>query len=279
MPKNAFLPDGHVNDVMIALLSDSLMQQSDVTPDVPHDVLDHVDQCIECKDKIMDVVLFLQDPNVGSTEESSVTRPIHRTGETIPLTIPRKNRHFFQSKIAAVFVAMAVTIAAFYLVYQTPLTNNPDSDNPIDGKNNTPITQTRKTTPPSSRIQPKATKPTPTVRNTKPEDPRYSVNPNLENMVDSRMRGVLPEALTPQNNSVQKGPIRFSWVNAFSNSHTLKIVNNRNNVVYSFPVSGDYLEIDAKLENGLYYWKLESENELLHVGKFFVGKALDKDNP
>lgn len=256
----------------MALLTDSLLRDETGTPDVPPEVLDHVDQCAECKDKIMDVVLFLGNPDADAEEK--------RTGETIPLTIPHKNRSFFRGKVAAIFVAMAVSVGAYYYVSQNPLPKTDHNGNQnLKKKNQTQqVNGKQKKSTNQNQNQKKTIKPVTSNRNSPGVDSRYRVNPNLENMVDSRMRGILPEALTPQNNSVQQGAIRFSWVNAFEKSHTLKILNNRNDVLYAFPVSGDFLEIEAKLMDGLYYWKLENENELLHVGKFFVGKAPRKNS-
>jgi hypothetical protein len=101
-------------------------------------------------------------------------------------------------------------------------------------------------------------------------DLQYQVNTNLENMIGSRLRSGLFEALTPKNNSVLTIPIQFSWKNEFLTPHTLKIVNNMNDLLFQYPVKGNSFEFTGNLQPGLYYWKIESQNELLHVGKFFI---------
>jgi hypothetical protein len=89
-------------------------------------------------------------------------------------------------------------------------------------------------------------------------------------MIGSRLRSGLFEALTPKNNSVLTIPIQFSWKQKFLTPHTLKIVDNMNEVLYQYPVKGNSFEFKQDLEPGLYYWKIENQNELLHVGKFLV---------
>ena len=47
---------------------------------------------------------------------------------------------------------------------------------------------------------------------------------------------------------------------------------NRAEVLHPVPVQGNHLTFREKLAPGLCYWKLESKEELLHVGKFYVGR-------
>ncbi|NIV13491.1 MAG: hypothetical protein GWN62_20060, partial [Aliifodinibius sp.] len=50
----------------------------------------------------------------------------------------------------------------------------------------------------------------------------------------------------------------------------LRILDNKQKLLYTFQVSENQLAFDEKLEPGLYYWALLSENEMIYLGKFFV---------
>lgn len=73
------------------------------------------------------------------------------------------------------------------------------------------------------------------------------------------------------------GDIHFEW-QVFSDEKPdsraleLKILNNREIVVFSELVQDLPLRVEQKLQRGLYYWTLEDHGEMLHLGKFYVNK-------
>ena len=50
----------------------------------------------------------------------------------------------------------------------------------------------------------------------------------------------------------------------------LKILTNREVTILTAIVTADTFFTSKKFEPGLYYWKLEADDELLFIGKFFV---------
>jgi hypothetical protein len=266
-----FFTSGHVGDEMLAMLADSMLREPDRVPEAPGNVLDHVDRCMECKDKIMDVVLFLKNP------EAADRLPPQKQADRLPISIsaPVRDRYFFAGKIAAIFVTFALLLSAYFFIFKGSSPKGEDSLR----KDRTETLKSNDAVPPTGDKAKKAQK-TPsaiTAKSSSTEsksngttDLRYQVNSNLESMIGSRLRSGRFEALSPGNDSTLTGFIRFSWKPALTKSHTLKIADNGNYVLYTYDITGRTFIFKEKLPPGLYYWKVESEQELLHVGKFKV---------
>lgn len=266
----------HVSDHMLALLADSLVMDENGAPppEVPGDVLDHVDTCNQCKDKIMDVVLFMRNPEATPAQPakpSTPLKPLKPVTDTFPLTVPQRDRSFFTGKIAAVFVACAVMVGAYFLVF-----NDPNQVKKLNGNSGI---GTQEVSQELGEIQADAVKPAEPVstkkasrtaakKNTVQRIGTFDVNPTLENMIGSRLRSGTFEAVTPPDNSEVDGIIHFSWKKKLEKVLTLNIVDNRNRVLYTYRVDGPAIDVEEDLKPGLYYWKVENENELLYVGKF-----------
>jgi hypothetical protein len=61
---------------------------------------------------------------------------------------------------------------------------------------------------------------------------------------------------------------------------TLVVLNNKEEKVFSsivnkeqFPDYRFVVNTNSKFKSGLYYWKIEDENEVLYVSKFYLVKA------
>ncbi len=267
------IENGHLSDEASAVLVEALRHRKKV--DMPEDVLNHVETCMECKEKIIDVVTFLRHPHAA---------PVTVT----PVKIMSRRRWYF-NKVAAVFAGIALLISVYFFVIKNPSFFNRYIADPVKGNPPEEMIQSETTgstgTPGSKEekaVRPRANGREPAAAayangNHKHKMTaqlpalRYQVNPNLENMIGSRLRSGLFEVLTPQNNSVLTVPIQFSWENELLTIHTLKIVNNMNDLLYQYAVKGKSFEFRGTLGPGLYYWKIESQNELLCVGKFFIG--------
>jgi hypothetical protein len=197
----------------------------------------------------------------------------------------KQDWHFYRGKIAAVFVVFALLAGAYFFIYKNPSFISRFLAGPAAGKQEQKVrTETTTPTTDTSANEKKAAvdqgiKDMNEIKanvgrrkNGRSPASRYRVNPNLENMIGSRLRSGLFEVPGPANGSIIKEPIHFSWKKALVTPHTLKIVNNKNQVLYTYPVQGTSFDFNETLPPGLYYWKLESQNELLYVGKLFIGK-------
>lgn len=100
----------------------------------------------------------------------------------------------------------------------------------------------------------------------------FTPSPNLENLVNESYRAYSVEVLSPENGRNYSRAINFRWESDYVGPFFLKILNNRENIVREFTVRENQFHFKEKLPRGLYYWKLETEEELLYIGKFYVGK-------
>ena len=265
--------EGHLSDEAAALMVEALLHQ-EIT-DVPEIILTHVEDCRGCKDKIMEVATFLRNPDsAGELKQKLLKKAKYQ-----------RDWHFYRGKIAAVFVVFALLASAYFFIYKDPSFISRFLADPAANKQDQKVrTETTATTTGINTNEKKAAvdqgiKDINEIKanvgkrkNGRSPASRYRVNPNLENMIGSRVRSGLFEVLGPENGSVIKEPIHFSWKKALVSPHTLKIVNNKNQVLYMYPVQGTSFEFNEMLAHGLYYWKLENQNELLYVGKFFIGR-------
>jgi len=271
-----FLEDEHVNDEILALMADALLQ--DKFPLAPEDAMDHVDVCCDCKDKIMDVVLFMSNPMLVGVTDSPVTAPTGKNEPTLfAVEKPRRYSLFYSGKLAAVFMAMAVMVSAYFVFLSNPDVRL-DDGNIIGFQSDATLQapESLKSGEPVITARESATKKIGNrrqdviKRDVLPPE-AFRVNHNLERMTGSRVRSGGPTVTFPPDGWVKDGVLHFDWNPAPASSYTLKIVNNKNQVLYSFQVSGNSLVMDTPLADGLFYWKLENDHELLYVGKFFVG--------
>lgn len=87
-----------------------------------------------------------------------------------------------------------------------------------------------------------------------------------------RSNGDLDIISPPPGKSVQN-EILFKWNYEVDEQLLLKILNNEEEVVYKTRTSKRQIIlrlIEEDLEPGVYYWKLENEEELLYLGKFYL---------
>lgn len=94
--------------------------------------------------------------------------------------------------------------------------------------------------------------------------------PYLEERVGQVHRSAALTILSPQPGEIVDPPPRFQWQNPLNESLTLVLLDAHGNEITSKTVGSG--ETQVLLQNtfspGVYYWKLESANELIYVGKF-----------
>lgn len=102
----------------------------------------------------------------------------------------------------------------------------------------------------------------------------YREVPDLENLIAQVYRG--------GDNLIIQSPIVgdtvvtsivFQWHTSRSLALQLTVLTNHESVVFDSTTTGGYVLVDVrahKMLPGLYYWKLASDDELLHLGKFYV---------
>lgn len=93
--------------------------------------------------------------------------------------------------------------------------------------------------------------------------------PDLDDLVQTGFRSGSAELIAPRPSDDVVPPVTFRWTEA-PDASRMRIVTNKGKTVATAEVKGESYVFRGRLTPGLYYWKLESAEELLAVGKFFV---------
>lgn len=244
---NFFENNEHLSETGIALYVDALKLER--VHDLPRTILQHVEQCDECKMQVMQVAEIMKEEVI----DKSVKHP-YFDGEketSSPFSIIYR--------IAAVVIIAAFAGTMYYVLTdksadeETGITEQQVPNNiPVDS-----ITAEKKQSPP------------------KPPSNLFAANfepsPNLEDLVQNEFRSSMIEIVSPKNGTVVPQPVILQWKNS-GQKITVRVVNNKEVTIASVTMHGDRYTVKKKISPGLYYWKLETDSELLFVGKFLVKK-------
>lgn len=91
-----------------------------------------------------------------------------------------------------------------------------------------------------------------------------------EGLIADVTRSAAVEVRSPKINEKVRGELVFQWEIGTDDAVQLKILNNRGKEIFNFTPAQNQFRFAEKLMPGLYYWKLETADELLYVGKFLV---------
>jgi hypothetical protein len=78
------------------------------------------------------------------------------------------------------------------------------------------------------------------------------------------------EIISPLKGQTVHGEVHFQWDSTSRPPFTLVTMSNGGVVREEVTLTEPQYTLKERLENGLYYWKLVAEGELLYVGKFLV---------
>ncbi len=94
---------------------------------------------------------------------------------------------------------------------------------------------------------------------------------DLESLVDEVFRSDDLNIQLPENKDVYRPDSRipFAW-NGSEQQLTLVILNNQEEEIHSAELQTSSYLWTPNVDPGIYYWKLETEDDLLHVGQFFI---------
>lgn len=94
--------------------------------------------------------------------------------------------------------------------------------------------------------------------------------PYLDGMLSDVSRSEAITVLSPEVGEVVQDKPFFMWEGRENETVYLIILDNLGNKLFRFTSDKNKLKLPEKLDPGLYYWKLESEEDLLFLGKFLV---------
>jgi hypothetical protein len=245
---NFFTTNNHLSENGIALYVDAIKLER--IDNLPATIVHHVEECEECKMQIMEVAELLANEQYDKTMD----HPFFGFKKYSNSTFPGIYR------IAAVFVIAAFIGTIYYfLANKTP--------NALQNKQTVAVQQKQLSVPnDSSTIQSKQTASKLT------QDllaANFEPSPNLDDLVQTQFRSTTIEIISPAVGEVVINPIIFRW-KQYDKRLTIKILSNKESTLVSSSLSGDSFTTSKKIAPGLYYWKLETDDELLFVGKFLV---------
>ena len=112
-------------------------------------------------------------------------------------------------------------------------------------------------------------------------NPAFVENPTWEFKLSDPVRSSFDfKVISPPHGAVVSGGfVLFEWRGSITKNLFLGIVNNKNKEVYYKPITGNKLNLGiAKLgfKPGLYYWFIESDKEMIDLGKFIYRPAKKK---
>ncbi len=258
----------HLNDQDVALYVDALLK--DDISGLSDMVLTQVENCPSCKDEILDVFLTLK--NTGSTKRLTPLKTIIPPEDK---KIIRQPPYRLISRIAASFFMLALLLTFYFSVVHPHFFQKTEKSLALSTSSSKPATQEEQNEPEfQSEIKSISQKGSKNdsalkkIQNT--QKPNFKINPNLEFMVNSQFRNETIKVNSPVNKATFRGKILFAWESFSPSSIQLKILNNKNDIIYQYTLNQSEFVLKEKLSPGVYYWKLESHTDLLYVGKFFI---------
>jgi len=100
----------------------------------------------------------------------------------------------------------------------------------------------------------------------------------FENMIESDFRSIINiKVLYPELSSAffTRQTIKFKWEINVTDTLNLKITNNKGKELFNYKdLKRNKLRFNKNLNPGRYYWKLETTEELIYVGRFYVFKRI-----
>gem|GEM_PF-591796 len=249
MPRinNFFTDKAHLSDEAIALYVDAL--RFNKVYHLPSVILSHVADCRECKMEIVEIFSLLQGPEIDGTEPHPFLD--EKTAEV-------EMEFSIAFRVAAVLViGISIGLVSYY--FRMLL----EEHTVISGSIDTPeyVQRGKQNFVPSDSLA---------VSGQEFFAENFTVSPNLENLVNAHSRSLSVEVLSPLNGENFKERILFQWKADADDRLTLKILSNNEKTLQTISVRGSRYVFSQKIPPGLYYWKLEDNDELLHLGKFFV---------
>lgn len=271
----------HLNDEGIALYADAI--KFNKIPQLPNGFKTHVESCPVCQQQIVDFSSIMVDIK----QDSVSAHPFFDSNKkTTSLSKPNnENVRYLFYKIAAIAVILMIVL----FTYRQFSVEKPSE---IVEKNQENIEQQDEIQkeiilPETQDKEELVEKPNDTKNQDlpKPHKPKidqeernnrelfaanFILNEEFESMLGTTSRSENFEIESPQDDSVfkEQQSIPFKWRNNIK--LILTILDNQEEEVFMKKVEGKTFDFNSNLKPGVYYWKLETEEDLLHLGKFTI---------
>lgn len=230
----------HLNEEGVALYVDAL--KLNTVEQLPEPVLEHVSECATCKLNIEGLFQLLEEVETPKEQHS-----FFRQG----LILESLNRSFFYRIAAVLLVGFGL-----YGIIRVGLPRRDRGK--IEGS-------TQNISPSSTGIDSSSKG---TVKSFLSDN--YAVSPEFEGLIGVHYRSSDIEVESPTVGERIHGKVAFKWARGEKEKIILKIINNKGKEVFLVQTNENGYEFSRTLDRGLYYWRLETTDELLYVGKFLV---------
>ncbi len=242
--KEFFSGDAHLNEEGVALYVDALKLKK--VERLPGPIREHVASCQLCRKNVTGLFSLLADQDYSFVRkhpfldaESATRAPVRRSAYRIA---------------AALAAAIGVGVLAYYVVSVNNARESLRTVAQQEGAEKDTVTHPPEQTGPMR------------------EQDLYAANftplPELEDMVGNTFRSSEVEVTSPNNGATYAGDIRFDWKSP--GPLTLVVMDNRGKNVLERRVVKPPFVMEKLSRRGLYYWKLQTAEELVYVGKFVV---------
>ncbi|NWF90885.1 MAG: zf-HC2 domain-containing protein [Ignavibacteriaceae bacterium] len=111
--------------------------------------------------------------------------------------------------------------------------------------------------------------------------PEFTPNPYYEEWINENVRSdnVIEKVIEPANDKKLYDDVNFRWIMKEHTPVLLSVLKNSEEKIFSAEINPqEHSEIVKTVskatfrKSGLYYWRIEDENEVLYVGKFYFMK-------
>lgn len=248
MTTNSFYTDRmHLTEEGVALYVDAIKLKR--TAELPEEMLQHVEHCLDCQMQIVE----LNETLKGVVYDSSEKHPYFDA-----VREPKVQYGVIAYRIAAVLAGAALLGIGYYYI----TSNNSVATTPVLVEKETPIQMEQKQ-------EQKTTQETTVKKTNRDFAANFVESPNMEDLVQTQFRSISVEVITPKAGDIVKQPVVFRW-KGMNEPLMLKILSNKERVIASAQSLTDSYTAAKTLPPGLYYWKLETKDELVYAGKFLV---------
>lgn len=269
---------GHLTDEALSLYAEAL--KFDQLEQLPEELRGHLESCPACQEQAMALYALIAD------EDYSGLGPHPAFGRAGRMPSASTLKMWFRPLL---LLLMALLALFLFLQQQRSRERSPavEEDTPattpsVDQEVRDAVAPLN---PPQAKAEseratqgpPEHRKSETNIQNSKIEPPLLAANftpyEPLESLVGTVTRSQgLSDIQPPVGAELKIGQaVVFSWQTSDGQPLTVRLLNNREEEIFSRAVEGGRLDSPVQLNPGLYYWKLETADDLLFVGKFLVG--------
>jgi hypothetical protein len=237
-----FTEAGHLNEDGVNLYVDALKLGR--REDLGEEIRKHAADCEECKRRVLELHGMLKGVEYQKDD-------LHPTLDAGKESSQRSFPMFWRVAAGFAILVGASAVVSYLFTMRTP-ERVVAEDQALSRKDTTAVP----------------------VPEAKPRRDLYAANftesASLQGFVGQDFRSEGVEIVSPLIGATVKESVVFEWKGEVQSPVVLRILSNRENPVYQSTVSGSRVVVRKDFTPGLYYWKLESNGELVYVGTFRV---------